>query len=63
MDPRRDFGSSGLGEAEGSGLELRETGPRSPTPGLPGPARPKGWVMDFRCQCGYGVTPGRLSGR
>jgi len=28
--------------AEGGGLNLRETGPRSPTPGLPGPARLKG---------------------
>ena len=28
--------------AEGDGLKLRETSPRSPTPGLPGDARPKG---------------------
>ena len=27
--------------AEGDGLKLRETSPRSPTPGLPADARPK----------------------
>ena len=27
---------------EGGGVKLRETSPRSPTPGLPGPARLKG---------------------
>jgi hypothetical protein len=43
---RRGSRSTGPGEAEGGGLKLRETGPRSRTPGLPGPARPRArsWV-------------------
>ena len=41
MDPRRNSQRSGPGEAEGGGLELRETSPRSPTPGLPVPPRLK----------------------
>jgi hypothetical protein len=44
---RRDSRSTGPGEAEGGGLKLRETGPRSRTPGLPGPARPRGLGHGF----------------
>jgi hypothetical protein len=42
MDPRRKTGSIPAERREGGRVELRETSPRSPTPGLPGDARPKG---------------------
>jgi len=41
-EPEAKSWGIGLGEVEGDGPDLRETSPRSPTPGLPGPARLKG---------------------
>ena len=55
MDPKRNFRCIGLREAEGGRLELRETSPRSPTPGLPDPTRlkPQGHTYAaFNVACG-----------
>jgi len=64
MDPRRDSRCSGPGEAEGGVLKLRETSPRSPTPGLPGPARPKrDRPWDSGVTVAIGATPRRFHDR
>ena len=55
MDPKRNSQCSDMGEAEGGGLKLRETGLRSPTTSLPSSARCKSppQVMTFQYHHGH----------